>query len=99
MAVSVDDEQALVGKFLSVLENNMPYITVYGPFLASKQPMRRKVGAINCLCTYVHTWTCLFVYLILFLIHLKLFFNLFLFVCLSERVCLSRLVCLLVHLD
>ena len=77
MAVSVDDEQALVGRFLSVLETNMPYITVYGPFLASKQPMRRKVCVMHCL---YYISTCLFVYVILFLVHLKLF--VYLFVCL-----------------
>ena len=45
----VQDEEELLWRFLHVLESNMPYITVYGPFLASQQPIRRKVG-VACGC-------------------------------------------------
>lgn len=40
----VQDEEELLWRFLHILESNMPYITVYGPFLASQQPIRKKVG-------------------------------------------------------
>ena len=40
----VQDEEELLWRFLHILESNLPYITVYGPFLASQQPIRKKVG-------------------------------------------------------
>ena len=41
-------EDELVWKFLAVLEVNLPYITVYGPFLASQRQVRRTVREEAC---------------------------------------------------